>query len=118
MIWHWLALGVAILSNIGANIAFKQFITRAEFKPDMPVLLVAAQQPPLWIGLALGGVLVGGYLYALKGLPLSLAYTVSVSVSIIGVTAAGVLLFQELISIRSVLGIALVIAGLLLLTRV
>ncbi|MEM9342749.1 MAG: SMR family transporter [Pseudomonadota bacterium] len=108
---HWIALVLAIAGNVGANVAFKRFIQNAD-----GTVLQAVKQPSLWIGLCLGGLLLVSYLYALRGLPLGLAYTFATSISIAGITLAGVLLYGETITLRSAVGIAVIMAGIVLLT--
>ena len=49
-------------------------------------LLAAAFQLSLWIGLCLGVSLLGAYLYSLKGLPVSVAYTADTTLSFVGIT--------------------------------
>lgn len=113
---YWIALIIAIAGNVGANIAFKQFMQNTELKRSWASVGVAFAQPSFLIGCSLGFVLLGTYLYAIKGIPLSTAYTVATSVSIAGVTAAGVLIFGETISLRAAIGIAVVLLGVALIT--
>ena len=57
-----------------------------------------------------------GYLYAMRGIPLRTAYTLATSLSIVGIASVGAIYFGETIGLRSGFGIALVIAGVALLT--
>jgi len=108
---HWIALFLAILGNVGANVSFKHFIQTADGS-----VLQAIRIPSLWIGLCLAALLLGSYLYALRGLPLGLAYTFATSISIAAITLAGVLFYGETISVRSAIGIMVIMAGIVLLT--
>jgi multidrug transporter EmrE-like cation transporter len=113
---HWIALLLAVAANVGANIAFKHFVENTDLKPTWPSFVTAVAQPTLWLGLGLGVGLLGAYLYALRGLPLSVAYTTATTLSIAGVTCAGVLLYGESFGPRMVAGIAMVMAGVFLVT--
>ena len=111
---YWIALLLAVAANVGANISFKHFVQNTELKLEWPSLLAAAFQPSLWIGLCLGVSLLGAYLYALKGLPISVAYTSATTLSIVGITCAGVLIYGEAFNLRMAAGILMVMAGVFL----
>jgi multidrug transporter EmrE-like cation transporter len=113
---YWIALLLAVGANVGANIAFKAFTQKTPLKPEWPVLLAAAFQPSLWIGLCLGVGLLGAYLYALRGLPISVAYTSATTLSIVGITCAGVLIYGEPFSLKMAAGILTVLLGVFLIT--
>jgi multidrug transporter EmrE-like cation transporter len=108
---NWIALILAIAGNIGANFAFKYFVQTTEFKRSWASWGAAVMQPSLWLGLFLGVMLLGCYIYAVRGIPLSIAYTVATSASIAGVTCVGVLGFGEVISTQAIVGIAIVMLG-------
>jgi multidrug transporter EmrE-like cation transporter len=113
---HWIALLLAVAANVGANISFKRFVETTEAKPAWSSLPVALTQPTLWIGLGLGVGLLGAYLYALRGIPLSIAYTAATTLSVAGVTCAGVLIYGEPFSVRLAVGIGAMMLGLYLVT--
>lgn len=113
---YWIALVVAIASNIAANIVFKHFMQTVEFKRSWSAVGAALAHPSLWLGGFLGFVLLGSFLYALRQIPLGIAYTVATSVSIAGVTCAGALLFGEVISLRMIVGVVVVLLGVSLIT--
>ncbi len=113
---HWIALFLAIGGNVGANIAFKKFVSSTEFDWSWASVANAFAQPALWVGGFFGFMLLGCYLFAIKQLPLGAAYTVATSLSIVGVTCAGVFIYGEAIGFRSIAGIAVVLAGVLLIT--
>jgi multidrug transporter EmrE-like cation transporter len=113
---HWIALFLAILGNVGANIAFKRFTLDTEFSRSVPSVMSALTHPALWIGLFLGFGLLVCYVFAIRSIPLSMAYTAATSLSIVGVTCAGVLIYGDTIGLRSIVGIAAVLAGVALIT--
>jgi multidrug transporter EmrE-like cation transporter len=111
---YWIALFLAVAANVGANISFKYFVQNTELKLEWTTLLSAAFRPSLWIGLCLGVSLLGAYLYSLKGLPISIAYTAATTLSIVGITCAGVLIYGEAFSLRMAVGILTVMLGVFL----
>ncbi len=113
---HWIALMMAIAGNVGGNVAFKYFVQNTELKRSWASVGVAFSQPSFWLGCLCSFVLLGAYLYAIKSIPLSTAYTVATSVSIAGVTCAGVLIYGETIGLRTTIGIAVVLLGVGLIT--
>ena len=113
---YWIALLLAICGNIGANFAFKKFTLETEMSRSWSSVFSTLMHPMLWLGLALGVSLLIGYLYAMRGIPLRTAYTLATSLSIVGIASVGALYFGETIGLRSGFGIALVIAGVALLT--
>jgi multidrug transporter EmrE-like cation transporter len=113
---YWIALFLAVAANVGANIAFKYFVQTTEPKLAWSSVAAAVTQPTLWIGLSLGVGLLGAYLYALRGIPISIAYTTATTLSIVGITSAGVLLYGEAFGHRMGIGIATVMIGVFLIS--
>jgi multidrug transporter EmrE-like cation transporter len=111
----WIFLFLAIAANIGANISFKYFVQNTRFESSWPSVGRNVLQPSFLIGCFFGFMLLGCYLSALRGLPLSSAYTVATSLSIVGITCAGVFLYGEVLSVRALTGIAIVLVGVTLL---
>lgn len=113
---YWLALLLAIAGNIGANVAFKKFTNDTEFSGTWASIASSLLHPMLWLGLFLGVMLLGSYLVAIRQIPLSVAYTLATSLSIIGITCAGAFIFGEAVGLRAMLGIGLVIVGVAVIT--
>ena len=112
---YWAALVIAIIANIGANVAFKYFVADLDGQLSFAMIRPALASPWLWVGFLSGLILVAGFLYALQKIPLTIAYTSATCLSIVGVACAGVMLFGETLGLRSVAGIAIVLTGLTLL---
>ena len=112
----WFFLLVAVAGNIGANISFKYFVRNTKFERDSASVANALLQPSLWIGVLLGVMLLGCYLVAIRTIPIGVAYSVATGLSIAGVTCAGALLYGELVSLRALMGIAVVFLGVTLIT--
>lgn len=113
---YWVALFLAVAANVAANITFKHFIQTTEVTPTLAGLRTALGQPSLWLGIALGVTLLGCYVYALKGIPISVAYTTATTLSIAAIISAGVFLYGEPFGVRMALGVAAVMAGVFLIT--
>ena len=113
---YWFALLLAILGNVGANIAFKRFTIDTEISWSVSSVVQALSHPALWIGLMFGVGLLGCYLFAIRSIPLGVAYTAATSLSIVGITCAGILIYGETIGVRSAIGIAAVLGGVALIT--
>lgn len=114
---HWIALAFAIFFNVISNIALKKAVTsigEAENKIDMIIKLL--WQPAFWLGIFTAGLLLIMYLYALRGLPVSIAYATVTSLAMIGLMFMGYFFFEETIKLSKVLGTVLVISGVFLLT--
>lgn len=109
-------LFVAIAANICANIAFKHFVHNTEIRASWPSVGLALLQPSFWIGCFLGVTLLGCYLYSIRTIPLSMAYTVATSLSIAGITCAGVFVYGEVLGVRTLIGIVVVLIGVVLIT--
>ena len=75
------------------------------------------KQPPLWAGLACYGVSVFLWVGALSRVPVSIAYPL-LSIGYVVNAFAAAALFGEALSVTKLAGIGLIIAGVLLLTRV
>jgi multidrug transporter EmrE-like cation transporter len=93
-------LGAAIM-NVGSSLSLK-FSSRREGL--LKYALFA-------LGLGFGALNVPLYASSLKRIPLGVAYPLLASASIILITLASALVFKERITIRSVAGITVIIAG-------
>lgn len=113
---HWIALFLAVAANVGANVSFKHFVQNTEFRATWPAVFAALGQPTLWIGGMFGATLLGCYLYALRGIPISVAYTSATTLSITAIICAGVFLYGEPFGPRMAAGVAAVMVGVFLIT--
>jgi multidrug transporter EmrE-like cation transporter len=113
---YWVALFLAVAANVAANITFKHFIQTTELEPSWTAVRGALGQPSLWLGIVLGLTLLGGYVYALKGIPMSVAYTTATTLSIAAIISAGVFLYGEPFGARMAMGVGAVMVGVFLIT--
>ncbi|MCP4678879.1 MAG: EamA family transporter [Deltaproteobacteria bacterium] len=118
MIRWYVLLGVAVVFNGVANVLMKAGMR------DAPELQGASQMIkhyltswPVMLGLFLFAVNVIAYTQALSKLPLSMAYPVMVALSGFIVISGSMLLFKESITWIQYLGFALIIGGVICVTR-
>jgi len=114
---YWFALFLAIISNGIANVAFKKAVMRAPVEEGIGGFLQLASEPWMWLGAFSACVLLGCYLYALKGIDLSIAYPVVTGLAMLGIVLTGIVFLGETISITKALGIVMVLIGVLLLKQ-
>ena len=97
-----LLLGLAIAFEVVATTSLK--LSQGFTRPLPSVIVVVGYGAAFWL---LG--------QALRSLPVSLCYAIWSGVGTVGVAILGVWLFREPLSLQLVVGIALVIAGVILL---
>ena len=114
---YWTALAIAIASNVGANVALKTAMTSLGQGGEGPFLLRALQQVSLWVGLALAGVLLLSYLFAIRHIPVSIAYISVTSLAMVGLLIADLTWFGQPVSLGKLVGVCLVIGGVWLIAR-
>ena len=109
---------VGVVLNVGAQIALKFAVQHRESVTwtDPASLVRLALDPLVILGLGLYAASVVNWLVVLKRLDLGLAYPL-MSVGYILTFLAGVWWFGEAVSTTRILGIAVIIVGVILLTR-
>jgi multidrug transporter EmrE-like cation transporter len=112
---HWLALFVAVLANATANVAFKKTMTNASFETTFFNLLKLAADPWMWVGSVSAALLLGSYLYALKGLDLSVAYPAVTGLAMLAIAFAGATFLDEAMSVWKLVAIILITIGVIML---
>jgi multidrug transporter EmrE-like cation transporter len=121
-IWiYWAALFAAVGANVVSNVAFKLGMQRVALPTDaspVHVLFEILRQPWLWVGGVFAAVLLGLYLFAVKGVPLGVAYPTVAGLAMVGIHAAGILLLGERFSVAGACGVLAIVLGVCLLARV
>jgi multidrug transporter EmrE-like cation transporter len=114
---YWIALIIAVASNVTSNISLK--IAMSEISPtsEKATLLQIIELKSFWIGIFFAGALLCSYLFAIRTLPVSIAYAVVTSLAMVGLLIMERVIFGTTIDTTKLIGIALVIAGVFLLTR-
>ncbi|HUK02630.1 MAG TPA: SMR family transporter [Steroidobacteraceae bacterium] len=118
---------VLLLGGVGLNAAAQLLLKAAtrvsgELIADggsiaWPATAQLLKAPPLWLGLSCYGVSVLLWLGALSRVPVSIAYPM-LSIGYIVNAFAAAALFGEALSAGKLVGIALIVAGVVVLTRV
>ncbi len=103
----YLQLGSAVFFNVAAYLVYKS---------------IADAVPRIWwpifaIGLLLGGANTLLFAHSIKAIPLSVAYPVFTGTSFAIITLVAALVFHERLLPLHLLGIGLVVAGIVLVTR-
>lgn len=108
----WLLLTGSILFNVAGNLLVKQFSTTADIRSLWDYLAV-----PFVLGITAFGIGVMLYGKALRHIPIVMAYPIQVGACILVIAAFAVVVFGERISAPDMLGIALIVGGIALLSR-
>lgn len=113
---QWTALIIAVLANVLTNISLKlavQKVSSASFE-NLPRSFLA--QPWTWVAVGAGGILLGSYLVAIRQLGLGFCYATVTSLALVLLTITAAVVFDERLTLSSVVGISLVLLGILVLT--
>jgi small multidrug resistance pump len=108
----WLMLFCSIVLNVAGNLFIKQFSATTEIRSIRDYATL-----PFVIGIAAFGLGVIFYGRALKDIPIVLAYPIQVGACILVIALFAVAVFGEKISRPDILGIALIVSGIALLSR-
>src|SRR5690625_7666883 len=100
---NWLFLGVAIAAEVVATSSLK---ASAGFTKFLPSLLVVLGYAIAFYCLAL----------TLKAIPVGIAYAIWAGVGIVLIALAGWLVFGQKLDVASILGMALIVAGVVIIS--
>lgn len=109
----WLMLVVSIVLNVAGNLFVKQFSATTEIRGPADYLSL-----PFALGIASFGLGVIFYGRALRNIPIVLAYPIQVGACILIIALFAAAVFGERLGLRDALGILLIAAGIVLLSRV
>lgn len=112
----WVFLAVAVTANIASNLFFKTAMSSFPANVDAGSLLRFALNPYLWLGFTACAILLGSYLLALRQIDLMTSYAFVISLSLVGITVLSTILLGSVLSPGRLIGVALVISGILVLT--
>lgn len=112
-----IAILFCVLGNVTANVGFKRMVETANFEPTLANAAALITNPWAWLGGAGSLLLLFSYLYAIRSMPLGVAYPIATSLGTVAVALAGVLIFSESLRASNIIGIALVVTGVLLISR-
>jgi small multidrug resistance pump len=112
----WLILFLGILSNASASVLVKMAMVAPRRFPSLADPMAALSNWPFWLGLGLYGAAFLLYAAALARLPLNVAHPVLTAGAVASVALASVFVFREPFHWTTGAGIALVIAGVTLIT--
>lgn len=110
----WLAITLCVLANISANLCFKRAMAEIGTPLTIGAVKMVITRPWLWLGFLCASVVLASYLYAIRELPVGLAYSIVTSSVVVGTLVCGFLLFNESLAIRSLAGIFFIGVGMVL----
>lgn len=113
----WLALIIAVGASVGLNILFKIGVREIGIQSVTGSVLDHLRNPYIWAGFFCAFVLLGSYLYAIRSIPIGVAYPFVAGLGAAGLTVFGWLLFGEAIGYAKVTGAAFVVIGVILLSQ-
>ncbi|MCR5867866.1 multidrug efflux SMR transporter [Aquincola sp. J276] len=112
----WLLLLAGVAANASASVLVKLAMQPPRRFPSLADPRAALGNWPFWLGLALYGAAFLLYAASLARLPLNVAHPVLTSGAIAAVAVLSVVIFREPVYWTTLLGLALVVAGVGLLT--
>lgn len=112
----WLILILGIASNASASVLVKLAMLPPRRFPSLSDPLAALANWPFWLGLFMYGLAFLLYAAALAKLPLNVAHPVLTAGAIASVALLSVVIFREAFPWTTAAGIALIIAGVALIT--
>ena len=113
----WIFIALAVAANVACNIMLKKAMSGLAGAAGLDLAKQALASPWFWGGAVSGGVLLLSYLLAIRTLDLSVSYAVVTSAALIGITLCAMLFLGEAATAPKLLGVALVIAGIILISR-
>ncbi|MDN4626185.1 DMT family transporter [Erwinia sp. PsM31] len=112
----WLVLLLGIAANSSASVLIKMAMIPPRKFPSLSEPLSALYNWPFWLGLILYGLAFVLYAAALAFLPLNVAHPILTSGAVACVALLSFIIFREPFYWTTALGIALVMAGVVLIT--
>lgn len=107
----YLALGLAIVANVVANISLKRAMQDLEVDGLRSVVTGLVGSGAFWLGICCLAVLLSSYLFAIRLIPLGIAYAGVTSLTIALLTVWGMLYGGEQVGTLRLFGIIAVILG-------
>lgn len=112
----WLILLLGVLSNASASVLVKVAMQPPRRFPSLADPMAALSNWPFWLGLGLYGAAFLLYAAALARLPLNVAHPILTCGAVGAVALLSFLIFREPFHITTGLGLALIVAGVALIT--
>ena len=107
----WIAIFVAVVANVIANIAIKKTSQQAPADYPVELLLQIISSAWFWLFGIASGVLVLSYIYAVRGVPLPIAYSAVSGLALLLITLVSRYLFHSTLGFFDYVGMALIFLG-------
>jgi multidrug transporter EmrE-like cation transporter len=114
---HWLALALGVTFNIAANVFFKEAMRSGSPNLGLQAYVLGLLGCGwLWLGVLSSVALLGSYLYALRAVPLVIAYPTVTGLAMVGIALVSSTFLGTTLVMWHYLGILLVVGGVTLLS--
>lgn len=110
------ALGIAVISNVMANIFLKYAMLTGGEKLANADIAGFLKQPWIWLGGIACVVLLASYLLAIREIGLSTSYAVVTTLSLVIITIFSAFLFDDKITAFKIVGILFIVTGIVIMT--
>ncbi len=107
----FLALTLAILANVVSNILLKRAMQNLEADDLRSTILELLNSGSFWMGISSLAVLLSAYLFAIRLIPLGIAYAGVTSLTIVLLTVWGIFYGGESVGTVRLIGIVAVVLG-------
>jgi multidrug transporter EmrE-like cation transporter len=111
---HWSLILIAAAANVALNLCLKQGGRGLDTSGLLALVRSLALSPWIWLACLSAAVLLTAFVAAIRVYSLSLTYTAVTAIAMVALTAIGVALQQEQITLLRGLGLAFIVGGLLL----
>lgn len=112
----WIILLIGIIANTSASVLIKMAMMPPRKLPSLSEPLIGFANWPFWLGLGLYGIAFLLYAAALARFPLNVAHPILTTGAVASVALCSVVIFKEPFHWTIAVGVAFVIAGVLLIT--
>lgn len=111
---HWALILIAAAANVALNLCLKQGGRGLDTSGLLALVRSLALSPWIWLACLSAAVLLTAFVAAIRVYSLSLTYTAVTALAMVALTAIGVALQQEQITLLRGLGLAFIVGGLVL----
>ncbi len=108
---------LAVCANVVLNLALRETSRNMDISSLAAGAFSLLLSPWMWLALFSGFVLIGAFMGAIRYYSLSITYVAITASAMVALTLVGMLLHGEHVSLARFLGLALIVAGLILTLR-
>lgn len=109
---HWILIFVAAVANVALNLSLRETARSMNFASMRDLAVATITSPWAWTAGISAVVLVAAFMAAIRSFSLSLTYTAVTAIAMVALTLIGVAMQFETVNAGRALGLALIVAGL------